>query len=1079
MTVKSFRFGDWQVDPATNSIGNGAVTRQLEPRAMDVLLFLCQRQGEVLSAQQLLHECWGSTAFGDNPIHKAIAQLRKAFSDSSATPRYIETIHKRGYRTVAQVVRDYEGVAGEWLHASPFRGLQAFEERHAAIFFGRKAAIRQLVDGLHEQAGKGCAMLLVLGASGSGKTSLIRAGVLPQLKRDCTLCLDLADIGDGGLLLTLGSVLLDAEAGPDLPFEHDSAASLAGRLRDDAPGMVAQLQERLAGHTLALFVDSLEVIFRLPQEDEAERMAFLASIELLAQSGCVDVLLACRNDFYPHLSNYPPLKHLKQRGGHVDLDPPDMAEIAQIIRQPALAANLHFAADPDSGLGLDEVLCAEAQSRSDMLPLLQYCLEQLYQQRSPDGELSFTVFRTLGGIEGAIGARAEQVTQALDEAQVAALPGMLAQLVCISEDDLPVTSRRLPWATLADAASQALAQAMVEARLFVSDLTAGVPTFGIAHDALLRRWPRAVAWIENHRHALQLRTRLSLQAARWQASSRSRDFLLPRGTQVNQARDLLQTPGFQLSALDREYIHASLRRAQRDERRRAALLAMVAVLALLASALGLWARASQKQSEQHRIEAEELMGFMLGDFSDKLRPIGRLDLLDSVSSRALSYLATTHPKDDDNALVQRAKALQVIAEIKVARADPAGAAKALLAARQILYSRWDENAAPDKTLLKSLGANAFWLGQIDLDQRNWPAAERYFSEYLDFSNRLAAADPDDIDGWIEQSYAHSNLGTVALRRGATRHAADEFAASIALKSRALARHPGRQDLQMDLANSLSWLASACAKLGLVQEAMTLYQREAELTLALHQAVPANAQWTQRYAFALWHQASLRAERGDAAAARDSYAAAESLLQAVTRQDPSNRSWQSALYTVQLEQLKIGEAPPAARIAALQALEVKLSELVRLEPKKWNLQRLVALTAEQRAKLYWTLQQRDEAHRQLAAATAALEHLHDVAPKDALVRESLAGTLLLQAEFKRTEQDSASARASCQQAAGLLRPDAGAETEFRQLSQWARAAHCAGDEAAASMAQAQLNKMQHQQVRYVPALALNFNQKEAQ
>lgn len=1079
MTVKSFRFGEWQVDPASNSIENGAVTRQLEPRVMDVLLFLCQRQGEVLSAQQLLHECWGTTAIGDNPIHKAIAQLRKAFSDSSATPRYIETIHKRGYRTVAQVVRDFEGVAGVWLHASPFRGLQAFEEQHADIFFGRKAAIRQLADGLQEQTGKGCAMLLVLGASGSGKTSLIRAGLLPQLGRECNLCLDLADMGNGGLLLALGSVLLDGEAGQRLLFERDSAVTLASRLRDDAAGVVAQLQERLGAHKLVLFIDSLEAIFRLPQDDEADRMAFLAAIEQLAQSGSVDVLLACRNDFYPHLSNYPPLKALKQRGGHVDLDPPDMAEIAQIIRQPALAANLRFATDPDSGFGLDEVLCAEAQSRSDMLPLLQYCLEQLYQQRSADGELSFAVFRALGGIEGAIGARAEQVTQALDEAQVAALHGVLAQLVCISEEDLPVTSRRLPWATLADSASQALAKAMVEARLFVSDLTAGVPTFGIAHDALLRRWPRAVAWIENHRHALQLRTRISLQAARWQSSGRSRDFLLPRGTQVNQARELLHLPGFQLSTQDRDFIHASLRRAQRDERRRAALVSMVAALALLASGLGLWARAAQKESERHRIEAEELMGFMLGDFTDKLRPIGRLDLLDSVSSRALAYLSAAHPKDDENALVQRAKALQVIAEIKVARADPAGATKALLAARQILYSRGEEKAAPDKALLKSLGANAFWLGQIALDQRNWPEAERYFSEYLDFSNRLAAADPADADGWIEQSYAHSNLGTVALRRGATQHAADEFAASIALKNRALARSPGRQDLQMDLANSLSWLASACAKLGQLDEAMSLYQREAELTLALHQAVPANAQWTQRYAFALWHQASLHAEQGDTAAARDKFAAAESLLQAVTRQDPSNRSWQSALYTVQLEQLKIAQAPPAARIAALQGLEARLAELVRLEPKKWNLQRLAALTAEQRARLYWSLQQRDEAHRQLAGATAALEHLRELAPADGLVRESLASALLLQAEFKRAGQDNAAARAACQQAAAVLRPERTAEPEFRLLSQWARAARCAGDDGAASIAEAQLSKMRHQQVRYIPALALNFNQKEAQ
>lgn len=1074
---RPFQFGEWQVHPDTNSLVKDALSRQLEPRAMDVLRCLCQRQGEVLSAEQLLESCWGTTVFGDNPVHKVITQLRKALGDSSTAPRYIETIRKRGYRTLATPVYDDRAVSGSWLHASPFRGLHAFEEQHAAIFFGRRHATTQLVQSLRLQAGAGCALMLVLGPSGSGKTSLVRAGVLPQLGLDCHLTLDLADADQGDLLQVLGSVLLDGEVDARPLFAHESAATLGRRLLDDPAGVVTHLQAALDGRRLGLFVDRLEAMFRLASGAQDHCTVFVNVLERLARSGCVDILLACRNDFYPHLANYPALMALKLRGGHFDLNPPDMAEIGQIIRQPTLAAQLHFDHDPETGLGLDEVLCSEARARPDVLPLLQYCLEELYRQRAPGGALSFAVFRALGGIEGAIGARAEQITQALSPRQVAALPRVLSQLVIIAEDALPVTSRRLAWSSLRDGAEEELVKAMVEARLFVSELNAGVPAFGIAHDALLRRWPRVVAWIDNHRHALQLRTRISLQAARWQESGRSADFLLPRGIQANQARDLLQTPGFQFSPQDREFIDASLRIVKRSERRRAALLGAIAILALLASVLGLLARGAQQQAEQHRIEAEGLMQFMLGEFVDKLRPLGRLDLLDSISGRALSYLAATRPIDDNHvALAQRAKALQVLAEVKVARADPAGATQALQAARQILQAQLRQQR-PDKPLLKALGANAFWLGQIALDQRNWPDAQRYFTQYLAYSDQLAAFDPADIDGWIEQSYAHNNLGTVALKRGELRRAADEFAASIDLKTRALAHSPGREDITVDLANGLSWLASAREKLGQLDAAMTLYRREATLMQGLHQAKPGNALWTQRYANALWHQADVHCALGDTGAARAGYLAAEALLQDIVRQDPSNRSWQAALYTVQLKLSDVQGGPPATQVAALQAMQGRLSGLIDLEPAKWNLQRLRAMAAERQAQLYWTLGRRDLARQQLATARAVLERIRKALPDDVPARTSLAEVLLLAAAFDGDEPGAPAPAAACQAAQDLLRPAVLSSSDFHVLAPWVRAARCLGAPAAA--AEAQLSKMHYQEVRHASASARHLNRKETQ
>ncbi|PMG51998.1 hypothetical protein BCU91_15750 [Shewanella sp. 10N.286.52.B9] len=103
MSKDIFFFGDWQVDPNSNSLRQGKKTKQLEPKAMDVLLLLCQQQGEVLSSDDIVNQCWPEADIGDNPLHKVINQLRRALGDKATEPSYIETIRKRGYRTLAKV----------------------------------------------------------------------------------------------------------------------------------------------------------------------------------------------------------------------------------------------------------------------------------------------------------------------------------------------------------------------------------------------------------------------------------------------------------------------------------------------------------------------------------------------------------------------------------------------------------------------------------------------------------------------------------------------------------------------------------------------------------------------------------------------------------------------------------------------------------------------------------------------------------------------------------------------------------------------------------------------------------------
>lgn len=1084
MSVSAFRFGDWLVNPASNSIQNGAELRQMEPRAMDVLVTLVSSNGDVVTTEQLLTACWGSNIGGDNPVHKTIAQLRKVLGDSSAAPRYIETIRKRGYRTVAEMQRN-DVADASWAQETPFRGLAAFEERHSAVFFGRGNAINAVLRAIDTQVHAGHAMVLVLGPSGSGKTSLIRAGVLARLiagsapinvQISNNLYFDCADLAETDLYGALGSVLLDAErADGTALFENDSAASLGVRLEADADAVIARLREAASGTEggarTALFIDRFEAVLRHPAIDDARREQFLNLLDRLSASGAVLVLMACRNDFYPQLASYATLMALKANGGHVDVEAPTGAEIAQMVRQPARAAGLRFGARAVDGAALDDELCAAARDRPDTLPLLQYCLEELYRQRTPDNELSYAVYQQLGGIDGAIGARAEQVLTGMSAAQIAALPHVLSLLVQVAEDELAVTARPAQWAALANPAAEELVKALVDARLFTSSLHAGTPVFGLAHEALLRRWPRVVAWVDSHRQSLQIRTRIAVNAERWHANGRSRDLLLPRGLQANQARQLRQDTALGLDPLTADYIDASLRRVRRGETVRIVISVVMGTLALLAIGLAILARSAQREAEQHRTEAEGLMGFMLGDFVERLRPLGRLDLLDSVSNRALVYLADGRHDAGGPALAQRAKALQVLSEVKMARGDGAGAEAALLLGRDILQRQLA--ASPkDPALLKSAGANSYYLGQIHYDRSDRAGAQRYFTAYREFADRQAKAAPDDPDGMVEQSYAHSSLGSVALDDGQIAVAVEEFAKSVALKTAALSRTPNNDKLAADLANSISWQATAQAKVGNLDAAMQLCLRETAIFERLHTATPNNTTWTLGYAYALSHKGEVSRILGNRAQAHDDLSRAVSLVRAVNLRDPTNVEVLARMHQLEVNLLSI-EDDAKVNPAVWNALQQQLEMSVAREPAKPKIARLAAQGRISHAQMLTRLGKRDAATKLLAPALPTLERLHAAKPGDRLIARTYADALLAQAELS---DQILQRHAACDKAIDVLGASAENSSDYSVLAPWVQAKICAGHGAQVSTQVKLLEKMKYQEPRFASYLTTHLHNK---
>lgn len=1080
MNHKSFRFGQWRVDPATNTLNSGELSRQVEPRAMDVLLHLARHPHTVISAETLLDACWGETPASDNAVHKIITQLRRALDDSASDPRYIETIRKRGYRLVAELSYDDDVSQGSWIHASPFRGLEAFEEQHAAIFYGRKLSVDRLVQVVVQQVQAACAMVVVLGPSGAGKTSLIQAGLIPALKAGAApaeagiaitdhVQIDCADMGQSGLLETLGSTLLDAEIDGRQLFQNTSAAALANYMAQDLPGLIAHLQAALPSLRLALFIDRFEAIFRLPHVTAGEREVFIDVLDQLARSGCLLLIVACRNDFYPQLTAYPALMNVKLRGGHYDLAPPGSADIAQIVRHPAQAAQLRYTVD-EHGEALDDVLCSAARSGPDTLPLLQYCLQELYRQRTDSGELTHAAFHAMGGLEGAIGARAEQVISSLGPAQIAALPQLLSRLVLVAEDDTTVTSRRVPWSDVSNDDETRLVQALVDAHLFVSDLHGGAPAFGIAHEALLRRWPRVVAWVEEHRQSLQTRSRISAQARRWQDSGRKRDMLLPSGTQANQARELVATTTFSFTPEERGFIDQSLAGARRAERLRLGVMIMMTCLALLAIGLGLKARSAQVEAEAHRTEAEGLMGFMLGEFVEKLRPLGKLDLLDTVSTRALSYLSAPGRNGDSKTdLMQRAKSLQIIAEVQLARSDKESAIKSLNTSRAIL-SKLLEKHHDDAALLKSAGQSAYWLGQIQFDAQDLVGAQRHFEEYREYSDQRARLDPSDVDGWIEQSYAHNNLGSVALRRGDPQRASLEFAHSVQLKTRASQRSPKNKQLISDLADSLSWQASAQVQLGNFDVANNLQQRQLDLLQKLNQADPIATVWIKRLAAARSRRSELKQAQGDSIESYNDAKKAYDLHLNASERDPSNKTWQRLLYLSEMRVLdtSLPKLFNDETLSRWNDLQMRLAQLSAAEPKNKNLQVTIAVIHHR--KVQTMLRNRDfkMADRELRLAEEKLQAIRAETASDPMTRGAWFDNLLLRADVNALLGNGTSE--TCKTLQKTLRPLVADTRDFRLLAPWVKVNTCLATQDEAQSAKDALLAMAYHEPDYLNYLS---------
>ncbi|MDJ0925178.1 MAG: BTAD domain-containing putative transcriptional regulator [Acidimicrobiia bacterium] len=455
--------------------------------------------------------------------------------------------------------------------ANPFKGLRAFFEDDSADFFGRDRLVAEIV----RQIDKGGHLVALVGPSGSGKSSAVRAGLIPALRKGA---IEGSDRWLVAQMVPGSHPFAELEAAL-LRSSLDAPQSLTEQFADHETGLLrAALRVLPDDRTrLLLVIDQFEELFTLV-DDEQERARFLANLLTAIDDSHarVMVVLTLRADFYDRPLAYPEFGS-RMGSGVVNVVPLAPDEFEAAAQGPARQAGVSF--EP----ALLAALLTDVVGRPGGLPLFQYALTELFDRRVGD-VLTLDSYAAIGGVGGALTKRAEDLYAQLDEAQRAAAGQLFLRLVTIAEGD-EWGRRRVPASEIVSldvdmVALQGVIELYAAHRLLTldRDFVSGSPTVEVAHEALLTEWGRLREWIADGRDDVRRHASLTAAMDEWIEAARDADYLLS-GSRLERYEEWAGAAKLQLNAEQRGFLDSSIEardKAVQQEKQRLAAEARTA-----------------------------------------------------------------------------------------------------------------------------------------------------------------------------------------------------------------------------------------------------------------------------------------------------------------------------------------------------------------------------------------------------------------------------------------------------------------------------------------------------------------------
>lgn len=431
-----------------------------------------------------------------------------------------------------------------WI-GSPFRGLRPFEQEHAEIFFGRGRDVDALLVVLDQVNTR---VVTVVGASGSGKSSLVKAGLIPRLKQNAIerneewhVIVHTPDQqGTGNPFISLiAAIGVDSREAPIEDLEASSYTDVGNY------GLIVQdLVNSLQKQTLFV-VDQFEELFTLIKTKYQQ--AYIELLKKIASTKDLRVLITLRADFYDKCMGVPTLADMIQ-GGLYHLLPPTRSALYEIIRKPAERVGITF----EGNLAWDVLEDAGAQPGT--LPLLSYTLDELYRLCEDTRHFTYEAYRSLGGVEGAIGNRANEIYSRLDLTARNALPIVFQDLVRVEIEGEPTRKRTPLNSVVRGDSTRRLVDALVSERLLVlSQGTHGGAVLEVAHEALFRNWPALRDWIAEAKGDLYILEQVRQASFAWLHSQKNPSYLWP-DERLKPAHEMIRRLSPHLSEMEQEFI---------------------------------------------------------------------------------------------------------------------------------------------------------------------------------------------------------------------------------------------------------------------------------------------------------------------------------------------------------------------------------------------------------------------------------------------------------------------------------------------------------------------------------------------